>query len=131
MADRIDFTKNPDLNFDAKLELPPLHMDLAGKGDFRKEPLSLLSITAEQPRKEVSVPNLEANAKNTSWATDSINKIYQDGVFKVLSNSTGDRQIGLKFLEPSNAEDKRLRLGGAKEKLEDKFGLSVQLQIKF
>ncbi len=129
MADRIDFTKNPDLDFHSKLDLPPLQMDLAGKGDFKNEPLSLLSITAEQPRKEVSLPSLEAKA--TSWANDSITKIYQDGIFKVLSNSTGDRQIGLKFLEPSNAEDKRLRISGGKEKLEDKFGLSVQLQIKF
>jgi len=131
MADKIDFTNNADLRFDSKLDLPPINMSLVGRDDYPKEPLSLLSITAEQPRKEVSLPSLEA--KNTNWATDSFSKIYQDGVFKVLSNSAGNSHIGLKFLESPAPDDKRLRgiMGSQKEKLEDKFSLSVQLQIKF
>lgn len=136
------------------LAVPMIDTDLATGVDYHKAPLSLLSILGDKPDLSPSARPLtaEANFDNVllsnqraialptrdlkapaAWANDSLKNIYENGLFKLISNSAGDSHLGFKFLQTAGENDlPRTAFGPIrKDKLEDRLGISIHLQMKF
>ena len=139
---------------DKDLETPMLKMDIAGRLDYHKEPLSLLSIVGDTANLSSIYRPLAPDAASdgvllskqpfmalpthedklsASWSSDSLKRIYEDGLFKLVSNSAGDSHFGFKFLQPPTQNDQpHMALGSQrKDKLEDRLGIAFNLQLKF